>query len=265
VQLAIEGYVVTRNKNIISLELKLIDVEKASLIFSIYDECYSEQELRDTIERIVRKIVRKYLRKLGKLEVESIPSNASVYINGDYLARTPCLITELDKGLYNLTIRKKDYKDYIKEIEIIPKKKIKVKARLESIEWKYYKLGIKYEKMKKWQKAILFYTKFINKYYKTKEAKDAKFRIAHIYQYGLKEYSKAIKHYDELIKSYSGIKILSESMYGKGKSLILINKKEEGIEVLKELVRELPETSAAEYAREYLREINLTFQKEEEQ
>jgi len=250
---AIEGYVVTRNKNIIGYDIKVIDVSRAKLIFKTYDECYSIKDMRRKVENISRKIAEKFYRRLSRLEVRSIPENASLYINDRYWAKTPVDITDIEKGIYTITLMKQDYENYKREISLKSGEKKKINVRLERLDKKYFKLGKQAEKQKKWKTAIEYYKAFSKAYPDVKESVDARFCVAHIYHYELKNLEKAVEAYKELIKSHSGLWILSESMYGLGSCLIDRGDIVQGREILKELLREYPETSAAGYAREKLK------------
>jgi len=253
-KLAIEGYVVTRNAGMITFDIKVVDMERATLLFQRYGECYSYEEMRAIINKMSKDIAEKYYRKAGKVKVASIPSEAAIYINGRYWAKTPIFITEIDKGVYNFLLQKEGYENYEKQVEVIAGKVTELKVKLIKQDIKYFRLGLSAEKNKQWEKAIEYFEKFAEAYPKTKEATDAKFRIAHIYHYNLREIDTAIKKYYELIKSYSGLWILSESMYGMGSCLIDNGETEEGRDVLEGLIREYPETSAADYAEEKLKE-----------
>lgn len=251
-KLSIEGYVVTKNPGIISFDIKVVDLERGVLLFRRYGECYSYKEMQETINRIAKDIADKYYRRTGKLKIASIPTESAIYIDGKYWAKTPAIITELDKGLYELRLKKAGYDIYEKSVTILARKQITINAKLKKQNRKYFKSGLIAEKRKEWKQAIEYFDKFANAYPNTKEAIDAKFRIAHICQYNLKKYNIAIETYDKLIKSYSGLWILSESMYGLGSCLIEIGKTEEGRGVLQKLISEYSETSAADYAREKL-------------
>jgi TolA-binding protein len=113
-------------------------------------------------------------------------------------------------------------------------------------------MGLDAEKKKDWTTAIAHFEAFIKAYPGIQEAADAKFRVAHIYQFELKDFPSAITAYEELIKSRSGLWILSESLYGLGSCLIECGKKNEGLACLKKIIEEYPETSAAEFSREKL-------------
>lgn len=61
------------------------------------------------------------IRKTGVLTVQSEPSAAQLYINGDSIGRTPRSRT-LDVGTHNIVVSKSGYRDWRKNIEIIEEK-----------------------------------------------------------------------------------------------------------------------------------------------
>jgi len=63
------------------------------------------------------------------LKVSSIPSQASIYINGEYRGETP-LTLEVEAGTYAIRISKDDYQDYTTTVTIEPGKTATVSANL---------------------------------------------------------------------------------------------------------------------------------------
>lgn len=61
---------------------------------------------------------KKEIRKTGVLTVESEPSGANYYINGENLGRTPRGKT-LDTGIHTVSVWKKDYREWKKDVEIL--------------------------------------------------------------------------------------------------------------------------------------------------
>lgn len=47
----------------------------------------------------------------GKIEANSTPSGAEVFVNGEKMGQTPCTIKLKTKGEYTLTIKKEGFKD----------------------------------------------------------------------------------------------------------------------------------------------------------
>lgn len=61
------------------------------------------------------------IKRTGVLTVQSEPSNAQVYINGDDVGRTPKSRT-LDVGIHNISVKKDGYVEWNKEVEIVEEK-----------------------------------------------------------------------------------------------------------------------------------------------
>jgi len=57
---------------------------------------------------------------LGDLHIESKPSGALVYLDGMEQGNTPLRLFSLEKGMYNLTITKKGYRNFTKSVNISP-------------------------------------------------------------------------------------------------------------------------------------------------
>ena len=68
--------------------------------------------------------------KTGTLIINSNPSGADVYINGNYKGITPMSLA-LDSGTYEVKILKDGYKEYTKIITLTPGKTININANLE--------------------------------------------------------------------------------------------------------------------------------------
>ncbi|WP_083773157.1 PEGA domain-containing protein [Methanolacinia petrolearia] len=48
----------------------------------------------------------------GTVVVESVPSNADVYMNGEYMGRSMLTLEEVEPGTYNITVKKTGYEDW---------------------------------------------------------------------------------------------------------------------------------------------------------
>jgi hypothetical protein len=66
-------------------------------------------------------ISEKNIRKTGVLTVQTEPSPANLYINGDDIGRTPRSRT-LDVGINSISIKKNGYRDWNKQVEIVEEK-----------------------------------------------------------------------------------------------------------------------------------------------
>ncbi|WP_456472622.1 PEGA domain-containing protein [Methanocaldococcus sp.] len=69
----------------------------------------------------------------GSLFVESDPSGAEIYIDGDYKGKTPKTISELSPGTHTLKLRMDGYSDYTKDVEIKTGETTNVYVKLESV------------------------------------------------------------------------------------------------------------------------------------
>ena len=63
------------------------------------------------------------------LDVRSDPSNAQVYLDGDYLGRTP-LIVSVSPGRHQVEVRKAGYTPYRASVRVAPGERVRVFARL---------------------------------------------------------------------------------------------------------------------------------------
>jgi TolA-binding protein len=252
IDLGVEGYVVTRNTGIISFDIKVVDMVRGTLLFRMYDECYSEADVAAKIASISRTLAEKYYVKLSRLEIASTPAEADCTINGTHYGRTPLLVTDIESGTYEIGLKKEGYDAWKGTATLKSGRPARVEAKMIRLDKKFYQMGLDAEKKKDWTTAIAHFEAFIKAYPGIQEAADAKFRVAHIYQFELKDFPSAITAYEELIKSRSGLWILSESLYGLGSCLIECGKKNEGLACLKKIIEEYPETSAAEFSREKL-------------
>ena len=66
-------------------------------------------------------ISEKNIKKTGVLTVQTEPSSAELYINGDDIGRTPRSRT-LDVGINSISIKKDGYRDWNKQVEIVEEK-----------------------------------------------------------------------------------------------------------------------------------------------
>ena len=66
----------------------------------------------------------------GSLNIQSTPSGADVYFNGDNKGTTPLIVTDLAPGTYTVTLRLNGYQDWVADIEIDPDEKEKISANM---------------------------------------------------------------------------------------------------------------------------------------
>jgi serine/threonine protein kinase len=60
------------------------------------------------------------LEALGTLSVTSQPAGAEIILNGGSIGNTPLYNKELKKGSYQIILRKSGFKDFLKNVEIVP-------------------------------------------------------------------------------------------------------------------------------------------------
>ncbi len=254
VDIGIELSVAYLADNLITFNLKIIDAITGRLLFIIYGECNNPINIRSTIYELIRKLDNKFFN-MSKLEIQSRPRNAKIYLDDIHVGSSPLLITDIESGKYELKLKKSEYSTHVKDIEVLSGKKLILNIKLQSQEKQYYEMGKKKEDSRKWQEAIGLYMKFYEKYPDTKNSLDALYRVAHIYHYNLKKYSQSIKIYKKIINSSSDTWLMSESYYGIGECLLKINKENEAQKNFKMLMQEFPETTAAQFAKEQLRKL----------
>jgi len=71
--------------------------------------------------------------KFGYLTVYSSPSDAEVYVDGDYVGKTPLEDYKLSTGDHSVVVKKNDYQDYRTTVTIEPGKTTKVEATLSEV------------------------------------------------------------------------------------------------------------------------------------
>ena len=87
---------------------------------------FSFPSVKDTVDKIIG------VEESGKLVVNSDPSEADVYINGEFFGKTP-LEEELPVGNYTIRLQKENYIEYFESVNIEDKKEKKLDVELESI------------------------------------------------------------------------------------------------------------------------------------
>ncbi len=79
--------------------------------------------------------------KYGKLDIDTTPSGAKLFIDGDYFEKTPAVVS-LKAGKHNIRVEKKGFTTTHDEIRIVRKKKLRVNLELEPVE-RYGELIVK--------------------------------------------------------------------------------------------------------------------------
>jgi hypothetical protein len=59
------------------------------------------------------------LKRLSDLDIKSNPTDADIYIDGKFYGRTPKLLKSFSSGAYNLSFKKKGYKDNDHKIKVV--------------------------------------------------------------------------------------------------------------------------------------------------
>lgn len=95
----------------------------------IYTDCIVKSPSNVVITTPVLQIKTVYQKSWGTLRVSSIPSQASVYINGEYKGETP-LTLEIETGAYDIRISKADYQDYITTVTVESRETKTINAEL---------------------------------------------------------------------------------------------------------------------------------------
>lgn len=101
-------------------------------------EGYEPIEGKTTIEK--RKVT-KYdlkLKAVFSLVINSIPSDAEVYINGEYAGTTPYYRTVKDGTSLNLSVKKKKYKDWMENITVVEETEITAKLKGKGKTWLWF-------------------------------------------------------------------------------------------------------------------------------
>lgn len=90
----------------------------------------TEAQKNKTSPPIVKKTETKRDTTTGALLVESTPSGASIYLDGQYKGTTPYNIDNLSSGIYEIKIKKEDYDEYERQVQVNPGKLVEVSITL---------------------------------------------------------------------------------------------------------------------------------------
>ncbi len=66
----------------------------------------------------------------GLLEIETIPSDAEIFMDDIYKGKSPINLYNVPAGLYNIVVKKEGYEDLAKDVNIEAGKKTSIEARL---------------------------------------------------------------------------------------------------------------------------------------
>jgi len=106
--------------------VRLIDVEKGSVIMSRTEKTKVAGDLTDAVDRLAKYFAGKPVtmptsspaKTTGNIEITTNPASAEIFINNQSMGLTPDTIKDLEAGTYSLTLKKAEYKDVIKTIKI---------------------------------------------------------------------------------------------------------------------------------------------------
>ena len=66
----------------------------------------------------------------GFLEIETSPSDAEIFMDGDYKGKSPITLNNIPSGTHNIVIKKEGYDDFIKEVSVEAGRRVVLEARL---------------------------------------------------------------------------------------------------------------------------------------
>jgi len=75
-------------------------------------------------------------KKKGSIDVSTKPSNASVYLDGDYKGKTPLTIPNVSLGHHTIKLEKEDYPPYEERVMVSADGSVTVTKDLEKVWWK---------------------------------------------------------------------------------------------------------------------------------
>ena len=82
------------------------------------------------------------LEKASRLEIKSKPTGASVYINDEFVGKTPIVLPKLRKTKHTVKLVLSDYKDFVQEIDLSQTDKSEVNINLEKMKCDFNITGI---------------------------------------------------------------------------------------------------------------------------
>lgn len=254
IDFSIDGLVISQFEDLITVSTKIVDASTSRVLFTIYVETPSISDLPYLINTMIIKIIDR-LDNFCKFEIATAPKEVLIFIDNEYVGRSDALITDIEAGKHTIRLEKRDYNTVEFDRTALRWQTIKIYKKLNKQEVKHYKLGLTAEQKKEWDRAIENFKKFIALYPNTSNALDAMYRIAHIYQYELKNYLEAIKYYNTIIDKYPDTELMAECFYGIGRCRENLGEINEARKIYQMLKTEYKETSSGCYAITRLEEM----------
>jgi TolB-like protein len=115
--------------------LKLENISSGQHKIKVIAEGYAPIEGKIKVEKGKVNKFKVTLKKTWSLNIISDPSNAEVYINGEYAGTTPYYKTVNDGIRLNLRVKKKKYKDWIDYVTVIDDIEIQAKLKGKGKTW----------------------------------------------------------------------------------------------------------------------------------
>ena len=192
------------------------------------------------------------VEKAGFLHVTSVPSGASVAVNGELRGATPLEIP-LEKGKYEVRVSQDEFDTVEKVVDIHPRKTSQIDVALRALDLELFQKAGFAERREQWDSAISIYSDLIQKYPKTEASLTARYRIGWICQFKLNQTQKAKEYFSQLLAMYPGEHIRAEAYYGLASIYESSNETPKAIKMYKMLIKEYPTTIATEEAKNRLK------------
>ncbi|MBT8507451.1 hypothetical protein AZH53_03285 [Methanomicrobiaceae archaeon CYW5] len=110
---------------------KTVGVHDITLKKDGYNDWVSQiRVLKDKTITITATLVERTTPYEGSLNIQSTPSGAEVYFNGDMKGMTPLIIPGIAPGTYKITLKKDGYQDWVANIEIDADEKETISASM---------------------------------------------------------------------------------------------------------------------------------------
>lgn len=110
---------------------KTVGVHNITLKKDGYNDWVSQiQVLKGKTVTITATLVQRTTPYEGSLNIQSTPSGAEVYFNGDMKGVTPLIVSGIAPGTYTITLKKDGYQDWVANIEIDADEKETISASM---------------------------------------------------------------------------------------------------------------------------------------
>ena len=110
---------------------KTVGVHDITLKKDGYNDWVSQiQVLKGKTVTITATLVQRTTPYEGSLNIQSTPSGAEVYFNGDMKGVTPLIVSGIAPGTYTITLKKDGYQDWVANIEIDADEKETISASM---------------------------------------------------------------------------------------------------------------------------------------